>query len=868
MNASTVVIDNGIGNVALNGSLTVNPTQDTIYTMIATGTGGIENEALAFVYINDGRKIFAYVPNYTTKIIKVFDTTNNSQIAAINIWGNLSQDGCVAFSPFGDRVYYGNKTQGSIWEIDPGFNDINDAYYFNFGPSFITISPDGRFLYAGCGASPYDTLPNKDKTIVGVYDLRDKKIIRQVRVDRKVQTDFSLSPDGSILYVVADGILQAFDTEKLRVPQISNPDDCFVDLADELKWGIPQCPAIAVHPDGNRVFVAGNPIKVIDVSTQTVMKTLDTSGDVLKLYLSPNGERLFVTPDMRVYAAFNLSPWTKQGELLRSPNYGFGISPEGKQIYFLSNSYSSNLSIADSATMQLLTWVTLERSVGTNGNFVGQIADTVTGKVTLNGDALGGVQMHLTGSDVNYSIWNHDDGSFCTAVRNGSYTVSAEKVGYVFTPQQQEVNVTSGSVTDINFEGNTVAPVLRVWATPERIDKGEVATLFWESQNAISVTLNGSGCAIPSGKRDVSPSVTTTYNFTAEGPGGSVNAELTVYIGSKLPGITASVDPATIISGQSSTITWASTDATSVSIDQGIGAVALSGSKVVTPAQTTTYTLTVTGPGGTATANVIVTVTSPATPTVTISATPVVIQVGGSSTLIWATTNAASASIDNGVGVVPVNGSVSVSPTATTTYTITATGAGGSASVSVKVTVGEALPTITFSATPEFIPPGGSSTLAWTIKDATSASVDYGIGVVDLSGSQAVTPTSETTYTLTAIGPGGTATASVTIKMLDSLLRGVWNGMKTAMASQNIEQAVGCFLSDTQKDYRDIFNALTDTLPQIVQGMQEIEPVYYEENGAQYRIKRHEVIQGSEYDMTYYIYFMKDENGIWKILRF
>jgi len=28
------------------------------------------------------------------------------------------------------------------------------------------------------------------------------------------------------------------------------------------------------------------------------------------------------------------------------------------------------------------------------------------------------------------------------------------------------------------------------------------------------------------------------------------------------------------------------------------------------------------------------------------------------------------------------------------------------------------------------------------------------------------------------------------------------------------------------------------------------------------------VIQGIEYDITYYIYFMKDENGNWKIFRF
>jgi hypothetical protein len=139
---------------------------------------------------------------------------------------------------------------------------------------------------------------------------------------------------------------------------------------------------------------------------------------------------------------------------------------------------------------------------------------------------------------------------------------------------------------------------------------------------------------------------------------------------------------------------------------------------------------------------------------------------------------------------------------------------------------------------------------------------------VDLSGSRAVSPTSETTYILTVIGPGGTATASVTVKMLDAHLRAIWNGMKNALAGQNIEDAVGYFLSDTQQDYRGIFTALTATISSIASGMQEIEPVYFEEGGAQYRIKRREVIQGNEHDITYYIYFMEDENGNWKIFRF
>ena len=76
--------------------------------------------------------------------------------------------------------------------------------------------------------------------------------------------------------------------------------------------------------------------------------------------------------------------------------------------------------------------------------------------------------------------------------------------------------------------------------------------------------------------------------------------------------------PSTIISGQCTTLEWgAVTNATAVSIDQGIGGVATPGSQSVCPATTTTYLMTATGPGGTATASVTVTV-QPGQPDLTV----------------------------------------------------------------------------------------------------------------------------------------------------------------------------------------------------------------------------------------------------------
>ena len=68
------------------------------------------------------------------------------------------------------------------------------------------------------------------------------------------------------------------------------------------------------------------------------------------------------------------------------------------------------------------------------------------------------------------------------------------------------------------------------------------------------------------------------------------------------PTVTLNASPTAINSGQSSTLSWSSTNATDLDIQPGIGKVAPQGSTPVTPTQSTDYTITASGPGGSATA--------------------------------------------------------------------------------------------------------------------------------------------------------------------------------------------------------------------------------------------------------------------------
>ena len=336
------------------------------------------------------------------------------------------------------------------------------------------------------------------------------------------------------------------------------------------------------------------------------------------------------------------------------------------------------------------------------------------------------------------------------------------------TPTQ----TTTYTITVTNSDGTTatdsatvnVGPQITLTANPTEITSGEFSNLTWTSVGAESVTIdNGVGSvltgAAPNSRHTasqrVTPTTTTTYTATARSANGqTATASVTITVG-RIPTVSISANPLTIQSGNSSTLTWTSTNAATASIDNGVGTVPINGSRSVSPTGNTTYTITVTSvDGNTATDSVTIAVTA-GEPRVSLNADPTSIIRGNSSTLSWASSNATSASIDNGIGTVGINGSMSVSPTQTTTYTITVRNADGrTSSDTATITVTEPPPDppqVTLIANPSSIEPGGSSTLTWNSVNATSARMDNGIGTVGINGSMSVSPTQTTTYTITVV---------------------------------------------------------------------------------------------------------------------
>ena len=71
-----------------------------------------------------------------------------------------------------------------------------------------------------------------------------------------------------------------------------------------------------------------------------------------------------------------------------------------------------------------------------------------------------------------------------------------------------------------------------------------------------------------------------------------------------------------------------------------------------------------------------------------------------------------------------------------------------------------------FTAEPSSIERGQSATLRWSVSDATTVTIDPGLGTVQSNGSRQIFPSSSTTYRLTASGAAGNANATATVNVI------------------------------------------------------------------------------------------------------
>jgi hypothetical protein len=347
-----------------------------------------------------------------------------------------------------------------------------------------------------------------------------------------------------------------------------------------------------------------------------------------------------------------------------------------------------------------------------------------------------------------------------------------------------------GGTSEIDSVTVTVGPPVTVSLAADltSIALGGTSTLTWVVEEATSCIASSSGDPVWNGSRSVSggsegvsPGITSTYTIECTGPGGATDSEtVTINVG---PAVSATLDSnlSFIGEGGSAVLTWSSLNATSCdasSSDDSAwdGPRAVSGaSMVVTPTSTSTYLITCTGAGGATGQGIeIITVGPPVG--VTLGASVESIALGGTSTLTWSSANAGTCSATSQQDVSWAgsrstgSGTQEVAPTLTSIYVLDCVGAGGATgTASITVVVGPPV-TVTLVATPEFIAPGGITTLTWDSDNASSCYGENFPAFPTPTGTATASPLVTVTYVLTCIGAGGaTASDSVTVVVGDAV---------------------------------------------------------------------------------------------------
>jgi hypothetical protein len=349
---------------------------------------------------------------------------------------------------------------------------------------------------------------------------------------------------------------------------------------------------------------------------------------------------------------------------------------------------------------------------------------------------------------------------------------AAESQSYAF---RLTVKDTYGAQSIARVTYTTTAPqnvkILNFSATPSSITAGQTSVLIWEVVNADTVTIDAIGKVDSShGTSSVAPTETTIYKITATNKTSSANATTTITVARPQVRILSfTAIPATILTGESSTLQWTTENADTVTL-AGVGNVPVNGTAPVSPKETTTYTLMARNKYGDVTATTVVRLSvAPPNPSeggqppriIRFNATPPDILSTEKSTINWQVENADVVTI-TGIGGVPLTGSQQVGPQATTTYTIVAKNKFGETSTNLVITVSQATTITSCIASPATINPGENSVLTYTALNATQVTVS-GIGVV--YGGILVRPNATTSYTITAVGARNQASCQVTVNV-------------------------------------------------------------------------------------------------------
>lgn len=320
------------------------------------------------------------------------------------------------------------------------------------------------------------------------------------------------------------------------------------------------------------------------------------------------------------------------------------------------------------------------------------VANATTGTPTDSNNCWG-TSVSATSNDVvNVIIYYNNNGS--ETARNVVARLSPKSAG-VSSTQVFNGSISASNAATVNGTGTvSINPAHSItfgtvkWykdkqGSPSPLPGGQTGAELFTSGLNLGDVLGGETCPVIAGVRDVACHegwlmVSYRVGITASQP--------------CVVSITA--NPLSIQAGQTSTLSWNSTNCTTVNVagPNGVVGTGLTGSQPVSPQYTSTYTITGSGStGAAAPVSTTITVNPIITPICTATLSPSgtqQVQAGQTSTLTWSSTGASYVTVTGPNGIVSsaLAGSIPTAPIyGAVTYTLTA-GCAGSSNVVQSVT--------------------------------------------------------------------------------------------------------------------------------------------------------------------------------------
>jgi YVTN family beta-propeller protein len=343
-------------------------------SLLTAATSSLSAEV---AYISDGGN------NHS--VVGVFETSTRKQTANWTVGKNSFQ---AIYSPDGNRVYVSNTNSLSVSVLNSSTGSTIATVPVGFSVQWEAISPDGSKLYVESfdAANLYhivaiDTNSNTVSTKLAIHDYS---------VDA-----MTLSPDGTILYVIGSLGLYVINTDSLSVTKIVSslsatsqavtPDGKYLYVASPGNTGNPQesvqvvsttnyavvqtipLPAkvsagfIEMTPDGSQGWLGEFPLYNNVSSIIVIISTSTFSTNTIKLpanqspgaiLFSPDSSTAYVPIDGPEIAVINVATRQTVALIDSIPSVGrLAISPDGSTLLSPSSSTFDLVAISSASTV-------------------------------------------------------------------------------------------------------------------------------------------------------------------------------------------------------------------------------------------------------------------------------------------------------------------------------------------------------------------------------------------------------------------------------------------------------------------------------------------------------------------------------------